>query len=297
MDENTTGRVAPGIVVGVDGTVTALRAVGWAAVEARVRGTALRIVHAAPYADDPDARTRAASILALAYTTAHRGEPGIEIHTDLVDAAPVPALTDASDGAELLVVGMAGGRVGEVTVGSTAVAVSGHARCPVAVVRGRHRSASSGRPVLLAVDDVQSDAAAVTVAFADADRHGTALEVLHVRAAHLPGSDADATAVLEDQLARWRRAHPAVEVRVRLAHGRPEEVLLEAADQARLVVVSTCSHGPLARIVLGSCTRALVRHSPCPVCVVGRGGVPEPTGRRESVPAAAIDPHDPAQLW
>ncbi len=281
------------IVVGVDGTVTALRAVGWAAAEARVRGVALRIVHAAPYAGDPDARARAEAIVALAYTTAYRQEPGVEVHTELLDRQPVPALTGASDGAALLVVGMAGGRIGDVVIGSTALAVSGRARCPVTVVRGRHRSPASGRPVLLAVDDVSTDAAAVEAAFADADRHGTALEVLHVRPAHSPGSDADAT-VLEDQLTPWRLAHPGVDVYVRIGRGRPEDALRRAAEQARLVVVSAWSHGALARIVLGSCSRALVRHSPCPVCVVGRHGIAAPTGPRETVPASAVDPLWPA---
>ncbi len=36
------------IVVGVDGTTTALRAVAWAAREARLRQRPLRLVHAAP---------------------------------------------------------------------------------------------------------------------------------------------------------------------------------------------------------------------------------------------------------
>ena len=55
------------IVVGVDGTTTALRAVAWAAREARLRQRPLRLVHAAPYLgtpDDPDGPTvgRAAEV-------------------------------------------------------------------------------------------------------------------------------------------------------------------------------------------------------------------------------------------
>jgi nucleotide-binding universal stress UspA family protein len=48
------------IVVGVDGTTIALRAVAWAAREARLRQRPLRLVHAAPYLvipDDPDGPT------------------------------------------------------------------------------------------------------------------------------------------------------------------------------------------------------------------------------------------------
>ncbi|MCY7340558.1 MAG: nucleotide exchange factor GrpE, partial [Pseudonocardia sp.] len=48
----------PEVVVGTNGTPTALRAVAWAAT----------------------------AILARAYTVAHRSEPGLETHTELSDA-------------------------------------------------------------------------------------------------------------------------------------------------------------------------------------------------------------------
>jgi nucleotide-binding universal stress UspA family protein len=60
---------ATDIVVGVDGTSTALRAVQWAAAEARMRGTGLQILHAAPYATRPApdlGRQRADEIIARA---------------------------------------------------------------------------------------------------------------------------------------------------------------------------------------------------------------------------------------
>ena len=67
MDEQ---RPAP-VVVGVDGSETALRAVSWATREARRRGAPLRIVHAAPYAEGSASGERhAGSILTLAHTVA-----------------------------------------------------------------------------------------------------------------------------------------------------------------------------------------------------------------------------------
>jgi nucleotide-binding universal stress UspA family protein len=306
VDENSAAE--PGVTVGVDGTTTALRAVGWATAEAGARGVPLKIVHAAPYAGSADGRRRAEEILAHACSTAHRCDNSVTVRTEILDGQPVPALVHASDEADLLVVGMADGHPGEVTLGSVAIAVTGRARCPVAVVRGHHRAAASGRPVLLGVDDVPADAPAVTAAFADAQRHGTPLVVLHARPGHAPGSDADVAAGLEDQLAPWRHAHPHVPTEVRIARGRPEDALLHAAAQARLVIVSTRRRGNLARLVLGSCSRALARHSPCPVTVVdgshagpsvgtgheSEGAVPVAPG---AVPASAIDPHDPSQLW
>ena len=51
MDQHVPPPARPGVIVGTDGSATALRAVAWAATEARLRGTGLSIVHAAPYAD------------------------------------------------------------------------------------------------------------------------------------------------------------------------------------------------------------------------------------------------------
>jgi nucleotide-binding universal stress UspA family protein len=126
----------PDVVAGVDGSSTALRAVTWAAAEARSRAVPLRIVHAAPYARDADTRGRAQGILARAYTVAHRAEPTVTAHTEQLDQRPAPALTAAAEHADLLVVGMIGERHDEVVIGSVALDVSATAPCPVAVVRG-----------------------------------------------------------------------------------------------------------------------------------------------------------------
>lgn len=294
MDEDSGER---GVTVGVDGTVTALRAVGWATAEAGARGVPLTILHAAPYAGQAEGRRRAETILAHASSTAHRCDGSVTVRTRTLDGQPVPALVQASGGADLLVLGMAAGRPGEVTLGSVAVAVSARARCPVTVVRGHHRATTSGRPVLLGVDDVLADAPAVAAAFADAQRHGTSLVVLHARPGHAPGADADVAAELEVGLTPWRSAHPDVPIEVRVEHGRPEDALLHAAAQARLVVVSTHRRGTVARLLLGSCSRALTHHSPCPVCIVGHEGAAAVPVTPKPVPASAIDPHDPSQLW
>ena len=66
----------PCVVVGVNGSGTALRAVRWAAAEAHRRRAPLRIVHATPYAlGNPLDERRAASILALARTVAAHAQP------------------------------------------------------------------------------------------------------------------------------------------------------------------------------------------------------------------------------
>jgi hypothetical protein len=94
----------PSVVVGVDGTRTALDAVRWAAAEARLRCLPLRILHTAPYAAGHAVPTvrRANDILARAFTVARRSEPGLSVATRSTERLPVESLLDAAEGARLL---------------------------------------------------------------------------------------------------------------------------------------------------------------------------------------------------
>jgi nucleotide-binding universal stress UspA family protein len=263
------------VVAGVDGTATALRAVAWAATEARMRRLPLRIVHAAPYATGPAGVSRAAAILARAHTVARQREPHVDVGTERVDDHPVPALVRASEDAELLVVGMASGGTGGVRYGSVALAVSCEARCPVSVVRGHHRSPSTTHPVMLGIDDLPAGAGAAAVAFADAERHGTRLVAVHVRndmltERDLRGAPDDEIAqLLVERLGPWRSIHPGVPVDVMILRGSPADELVRAASAARLLVVTA-----------GATARTLVRFSPCPITVAGQlpSRAPSPTG-------------------
>ncbi|NMH99310.1 universal stress protein [Pseudonocardia acidicola] len=322
MNEQHGGHDSSGVVVGVDGTDIALRAVSWATAEAHSRGLPLRIVHAAPYAAEPagPGRRRAATILARAYTVAHRREPDVPVRTERTDDPAVRALLDESGRARLLVLGMGGGqRLEEALAGSTALAVSGHADCPVVVVRGHHRSRASRRPVLIGLDDPHSEAAVLTVAFDDARRRGTGLTVLHARHGagplrdHLLGHDeeahAEAVRRLNAALRPWRARYPDVPVELRVIRGQPTDHLLEAAAGARLLVVGTRGRGAPVRALFGSTSREVMRRSPCPVEVVRPGITITEDGDR---PMAAAEhrtltpggppqwlehPHDLGELW
>jgi nucleotide-binding universal stress UspA family protein len=271
------------VVVGVDGTRTALDAVRWAAREARLRGIALQIVHAAPYdrGGEPEER-RVRGILGAAYTVARRAEPGLAVSTRPTTTRPADALTEAGGTAELLVVGIPNQGPYEVLLTSVALDVAGRAPCPVAVVRGRSRG--SDQPVVVGVDDPETDAAALEAAFAEADLHGSALIVLHARSGlreHLSGPDDDTIVRLADAIGAIGERHPRVQVRIRSVADTPTNALLVAANAARMVVVGTRGRGPAARALFGSHSRELLRHSPVPVVVVApeaRITVPQPRG-------------------
>jgi nucleotide-binding universal stress UspA family protein len=283
------------VVVGVDGTRTALHAVSWATREARRRGAALRIVHAAPYAHGNAWDERhAGAILTLAHTVATQTAPDVPTVTDRLPRPMPEALVDAGAGAQLLVVGMSGGsRCDDVLLHSAALKVCARAACPVAVVRGHHSTPADGT-VVLALQDATSDARAATVAFADAQRHSSRLAVVHAVHAWGPSRnlrprhnapDAVNSEILE-RLGPWRSRHPDVPVDLQVVSGAAAGHLLEASVTARLLVLGTHARGPAARAVLGSTSRPVLRRSACPVLVVRHDAVLAESTAPSEAPAA-----------
>jgi nucleotide-binding universal stress UspA family protein len=285
MDERTESSSPAEVVVGTDGSAPALRAVAWAATEARLRGRPLRIVHVASYADTEAGRRHAHSILGRALTAAHQQEGHATVTTELLGSHPAEALVEAARGADLLVVGMIGARASDVLVSSVATPVVAKAVCPVTVVRGQHRAHTASLPVVLALGDPDADSAAVEFAFADADRQNGTLVVLHI--AHGSRPTAEVVDELETRLQPWHDRYPAVPVEIRVEHGSVIKALLGGAIQARMVVAGTRGRGAIAGAVLGSASRALVKLSTCPVTIVPRSLTAAEPAAAPTAPEAA----------
>ena len=132
------------VVVGVDGSDDAVRALAWAAGEARLRDATLVVVHAwslpaiaLPYVTDATPIRDAAGELVEA---ALRGA-GVDAATDdvqvcVVTGSPAAAVLEMAEHADLVVVGSRG-RDGfrGLLLGSVSHQVATHASCPVVVVR------------------------------------------------------------------------------------------------------------------------------------------------------------------
>ena len=289
------------VIVGVDGTTTALRAVQWAVAEARLREVALEILHAAPYAIGPAShlgRQRADEILARAYTVARRAEPGVEVATSGTTDQPVATLLAASTRTELLVIGMRGHNQGEdIILGSTALSVSGRAHCPVVIARGRRSPRDSQRPVLVGVDGAASDAPALDFAFAR--RHGGPLRVLPARHGigqlhdRLSGAEPAARFLdhlhLAEALGPWTRAYPDVPVELEVVAAHPSTALLAAAARARLLVVGSRGRSAPARALFGSTSSELLRRCPTPVAVLPPGATAAPVTDRSRAQGARVE--------
>src|SRR5208337_4636659 len=157
------------VVVGVDGSEESLRAVEWAALEARRHSSPLRIVsvpaqvpqmhayNASPAAIANALRGMAARALDAAVTRSEEVVQGLPITTDLLSGPPALAVAEAGSEASMLVVGARGaGGFAAMVLGSVSRYVAIHAACPVVVVReesmavhreiGRHPRSARHQP-------------------------------------------------------------------------------------------------------------------------------------------------------
>ncbi|NUU22580.1 MAG: universal stress protein, partial [Streptomycetaceae bacterium] len=84
---------------------------------------------------------------------------------------------------------------------------------------------------------------------------------------------------VEAAAARVLHRHPDLSVEGDVAVGLPGDVLLDAAGEAELLVVSSRGRGGFANLLLGSVARFLAARTPCPMLVVrGDHGAPSEDG-------------------
>lgn len=282
------------IVVGVDGSGGGADALRWAAREGTVRDwsvTALlawglldqhRLTPGEAYDPHYDEAQAAAALdryveVALGSTIAAQ----IEDRTVVCDLAPA-ALLDASASADLLVVGARGlGGFRGLLVGSVSEKCLHHTRCPIVVVRGvAHEADRIGR-VVVGIDGSGTATRALHWAMDEARAHQASVEVVY--SSPLPYVAGGAVVVPNfDMAAIEVEAHRMVDeivdavnpsglpspVTRTVTTGGPAASILQAAESADLVVVGSRGRGGLKGLLLGSVSRQVVHHSPCPVLVV-----------------------------
>ncbi|WP_230687296.1 universal stress protein [Catellatospora vulcania] len=286
------------VVVGVDGSGSALAAVREAVREAAWRGCGLRIVHAfiwplmhvdvgaSEAVPEGGLRHDAERILAEATAAAKAANGRVEVTADLVTGGPAGVLLAAARGAQLLVLGDRGlGGFTGLLLGSVAVEVTAHCATPVLVVRGAGRPG----PVVLGVDGSPGSASAVRQAFLEArqrDAELLAVRVWHDAATTLSYSvpalyDADAARAAEQHeldaaLDGEQKRCPDVRVRTQLVSGRTGRELVRLSEQAQLMVVGARGRGGFTGLLLGSVSQQLLHHAACPVLMVRHEPAGEP---------------------
>jgi nucleotide-binding universal stress UspA family protein len=266
-----------GILVGYDGSSGSTAALGWAAREARSRGSVLTVCHGwAPGYPAPAAEVAAFArgsgerILAqgLQYARDLRGVR--EIRPLLADESAAAALCACSGDAEMVVVGSRGqGGVPGLLLGSVSSQVAAHARGRVVVVRG-HWQRVPGHvpgPVVVGAEGSAASAAAVVFAFEEAALRETFLLAV-CALADAPGVLGGGGQVkhdFEELIAVAEKGNPEVAVRRHIADGSARAALLTAAFEAQMVVVGARGLGGVRGMMLGSVSHTVLSHAPCPV--------------------------------
>ncbi|GAA2713215.1 universal stress protein [Micromonospora olivasterospora] len=286
------------IIVGYDGSADAAVALDWALDEAERSGRPVRLAYVFEWLTvagwvgpgvapgiwpDENARRQVEELVRRAAADAAARRPAVPVRGEVYDGPPALVLQERSAEAGLLVLGSRGhGGFAGLLVGSTAVAVTAHAHCPVVVVRADGAATARSGPVVVGVDG--SDASLLALGFA-VERAAGYRAPLRVLRAWEPaadgGADPDAAtaaerAALDEPLARWRDTFPHVEMAAEVVPGRPAAVLVEASGDARLVVVGSRGRGGLRGMLLGSVGQQLIQHARCPVAVVRE--LPHPRG-------------------
>jgi nucleotide-binding universal stress UspA family protein len=276
------------VVVAYDGSAASGVAVEWAAEEAAARHLPLHALHVQGPSlgtREPQGRTGcrdAERLLLGAEQRAHRVAPGLDVTCGSVEGPVSLALIDASEAADTLVMGAHGHQQRSLAdLGSTGWHVASHARCALVTVR-RSVFGDAGRPVVLGVDGSRASEAAYRYAFAQARRRKAPLLAVH--AWELQASqavyvvmqsdderrieDAAREAQVEAWLQPWLREYPDVRVRMVARLWHPADVLLDAAEEAQLLVVGRRDRAGFPNLMLRSVAFDLLRSASCPLAIV-----------------------------
>lgn len=283
-----------GVVVGVDGSPASNAAVVWAARSAAMRNVRLTVVNVVagdvatwPPMPFPDSwgvwqEDEARKIVAAAVKLAEEAVPTdrkLTVKSEIVFAAPVPAMIEMSRDAELMVVGNTGrGALARALLGSVSSGLVRRASCPVAVIRDEDPLMPNPlrAPVLLGVDGSPASELATAVAFDEASRRGVELIALHawsdLEVVELPGLDwstvkAEAQRNLAERLAGWQERYPDVTVCRVVVCDRPARQLVERSESAQLTVVGSHGRGAIMGALLGSVSNSVVHSCRMPVIV------------------------------
>jgi nucleotide-binding universal stress UspA family protein len=290
------------VVVGIDGSDSALQAARWAGAVAAACGAPLHIVHAMPSLGRNLTETAAAIQAAIisyqrdsaliflraAVDAVHADRPDLVVTTEASETPVDEALIDASVSARLIVLGgqdVTGAAA--VILGSTTLRVVTHAACPVVAFRG-DEVAMSDKPVVVGVDGTPAAAGVLAAAFGIADVLKVKLVVVRSWTTRAPAGDvtipflidwealeAAEWAALTDFVDGWRARYPDVAAECVVETMSPARALLRHASDAQLAVVGSRGRNALAGLVLGSTSMNLLHHSRVPVMVARARGPEE----------------------
>ena len=290
-------QVAPGtIVVGVDGSDHAKRALDWAAEQAALEGRPLTVVHVADgdalppraragYAGAepqpvPDPLSTARAIVHDAVALVEAARPGLEVVGAPLAGDPRQQLVELSQTAHMIVVGSRGrGTFASMLLGSVSVSVAKHAKCPVVVTRpGPHGVVKDG--VLVGADGTAESLPVIEFAFLQASLRQVPLTVMHTsfdvsaavatldHSGTTPEEPADLRMLLSESVAGLSEKFPDVHLTLELGYGLADECLTRGLRPRDLIVVGRQPVHLVSSLLASSVSTSVLERSDSPVAVV-----------------------------
>lgn len=260
------------IVVGISGAPVTPRVVDWAVARAAQRHRKIELVAVVGGAigavGEADVILRAveATQQLLDREAARVSAAGVEVTTRVESGNPVHVLTEASEHADLLVIGSDYRGPGEGPGrGAHGIRIVAAAHCPVVVVPDIELGAERSG-VVVGIDGSEVSEPALKFAAAEADRLGEPLIAVSVWTPlvaprndlavypelYLSNMQEATEEILSLALAGLASDYPDLQVIRKVEQGYPSHVINELAAAAHLTVVGTRGRGTFARLLLGS---------------------------------------------
>ncbi|MBW3605581.1 MAG: universal stress protein [Actinobacteria bacterium] len=294
------------ILVGIDGSAHADRALAWALREAALRSAPLRVLNAfrvhelagafGRKVSVEDERAEATQMVeeALARVTGDAATESVEIETTAVTGrGAADAILRHRGEADLIVVGSRGlGGFPGLLLGSVGQQVAAHADVPVAVIptaedagRPDHHGT---RPIVVGVDGSDASVRALRWALDEARLRRVKVTAVYAYRTLRDGAPFDAFASIEQAQLDELQQHAndtalrkldtlledagntdgGVEVDRRVEPGSPAKVLIsDAADEDTMLVVGSRGRGGFKGLLLGSVSQQCLHHARGPVVV------------------------------
>jgi nucleotide-binding universal stress UspA family protein len=281
----TTGVPSGAIVVGLDGSPPADRALDWAIDQAVCEGRPLTLAHGVELAGSawidpagPDHRAvldvvddDAAVLLERAHRRVAERAPELPVHRVVRQADAGALLAELSERAAIVVVGSRGrGPVRSLLLGSVGLTVVRHASCPVVVVRpGNPGIVRNG--VLVGADGSQGSLPTVELGYRQAALHRLPLTIMHCFRDARSGEREAVRLELAESVSGLAEKFPEVSARYELACGRADVLLARASARMNLVVLGAHHGAAMSEILPGSVATSVLEHATCPVAILPVG--------------------------
>lgn len=205
----------------------------------------------------------------------------VAVDTDVPVGRSVHAIVEAAENARLVVLQHRDlPMIERIFVRSASVGVSARAHCPVVTVPHDWKPNLHHNWITAGIDDLESSADVLRIAFESALRRRATLQVVHawnclsaegaavLSRAQSQEWQARSEQALANLLQPWQRQFPKVKVVQKVSQERPVQSMLEYARESDLLILGRLRVRLPLPLPLGSIARTMINEAQCPVEIV-----------------------------